>query len=64
MLMCSDPGYKLLEKLESDAALNSVVSAKEGLDDMRKLFSYLEVFGVLEKVCPSSHDQITQLTTV
>jgi hypothetical protein len=27
-----------------------VTSAKEGLSDMRKLFTYLEVFGVLDKV--------------
>ncbi|NXD32387.1 SYH protein, partial [Spelaeornis formosus] len=44
------PGWELLERLESDAALTGVTSAKEGLSDMRKLFTYLEVFGVLDKL--------------
>lgn len=44
------PGFELLEKLEADSALNGVASAKQGLEDMRKLFTYLEVFGVLPKV--------------
>lgn len=30
--------------------MTSIKSAKEGLDDMRKLFGYLEVFQVLDKV--------------
>jgi len=44
------PGWELLDKLESDSALTGIQSAKEGLADMRKLFEYLEVFGVLDKV--------------
>jgi histidyl-tRNA synthetase len=44
-------GYDLLSKLEADEKLTAVVSAKEGLVDMRKLFDYLEVFGVLDRVC-------------
>ena len=44
------PGYELLEKLEKDQALSGVKSAKEGLEDMRKLFEYLEIMGVLDKV--------------
>jgi histidyl-tRNA synthetase len=44
------PGYALLAELESDKELSSIKSAKEGLEDMRRLFEYLEVFGVLDKV--------------
>jgi histidyl-tRNA synthetase len=44
------PGWELLDKLESDSALTGIKSAREGLEDMRKLFGYLEVFGVLDKV--------------
>lgn len=40
----------MLAKLEGDEKLNKVVSAREGLIDMRKLFEYLEVLGVLNKV--------------
>ncbi|EIW66577.1 histidyl-tRNA synthetase [Tremella mesenterica] len=41
------PGFKLLEKLEADATLNSISSVRAGLKDMRLLFGYLEVYGVL-----------------
>jgi histidyl-tRNA synthetase len=41
-----------LEKLEGDAELNTVASAKAGLKDMRLLFEYLEVYGCLDKVRP------------
>ncbi|CAD6583373.1 MAG: Cytoplasmic and mitochondrial histidine tRNA synthetase [Tremellales sp. Tagirdzhanova-0007] len=44
------PAYDLLAKLEGDKRLSSVPSAKEGLADMRKLFEYLEVLGVLDKM--------------
>ena len=44
------PGPELLAKLESDPALMSIQSAKEGLHEMRILFEYLEIMGVLGKV--------------
>ena len=47
------PGPELLAKLDSDADLMSIKSAKEGLDDMRILFEYLEIMGVLQKVRPA-----------
>jgi histidyl-tRNA synthetase len=43
-------GFELLEKLEGDAELNTIASAKAGLKDMRLLFEYLEVYEVLDKV--------------
>lgn len=43
-------GFELLEKLESDAELGAIASAKAGLKDMRLLFEYLEVYGCLDKV--------------
>jgi histidyl-tRNA synthetase len=43
-------GFELLEKLEGDAELNSIASAKAGLKDMRLLFEYLQVYEVLDKV--------------
>jgi histidyl-tRNA synthetase len=39
-----------LEKLEGDAELNTIASAKAGLKDMRLLFEYLQVYDVLDKV--------------
>jgi hypothetical protein len=42
----------VLAKLEADAGLMSVPSAKAGLEDMRLLLEYLEVYGVLDKVSP------------
>lgn len=45
------PGWDVLKKLEDDEKLMGIESAKAGLADMRLLFEYLEVFGVLDKVC-------------
>ncbi|ORY24056.1 hypothetical protein BCR39DRAFT_547825 [Naematelia encephala] len=42
--------WDLLSKLEADSALMGVQSAKEGIADMRTLFEYLEVYGVLQKM--------------
>lgn len=42
----------MLAKLEADAGLMSVKSAKAGLEDMKLLFDYLEVYGALDKVSP------------
>lgn len=49
-LLRSGPGKEVLAKLEADAGLMSVPSAKAGLEDMRLLLEYLEVYGVLDKV--------------
>ncbi|RSH94705.1 Cytoplasmic and mitochondrial histidine tRNA synthetase [Saitozyma podzolica] len=44
------PGWDVLKKLEADEKLMGIESAKAGLADMRLLFEYLEVFGVLDKM--------------
>jgi len=41
---------ELLESLAADAVLSGNESAKKGLDDMKLLFEYLTVFGILDKV--------------
>jgi histidyl-tRNA synthetase len=43
-------GEELLSKLEKDATLSANADAKKGLEDMAKLFTYLKIFGVLDKV--------------
>ncbi|CAG8557058.1 3388_t:CDS:10 [Ambispora gerdemannii] len=43
-------GRELLEKLSIDQKLNSNQSAKMGLDDMKLLFDYLEIFKLLDKI--------------
>jgi histidyl-tRNA synthetase len=43
-------GQELLSKLEADPTLSANADAKKGLDDMAKLFTYLKIFGVLDKV--------------
>ena len=40
----------LLDKLTSDQVLNAVKDAKTGLEEMRLLLRYCELFGVLDKV--------------
>ena len=49
-LIALGPGFELLEKLEADKALSAVPSVKAGLEEMRKLFGYLEVLGCLDKM--------------
>ena len=43
--------FELLEKLMSDQRLTAVKSSVAGLEDMKLLLQYCELFGVLEKVC-------------
>ncbi|KAI9599464.1 histidyl-tRNA synthetase [Syncephalis fuscata] len=43
-------GRELLEKLRADAELSGNPKAKEGLDDMEILFSYLDIYDVLDKI--------------
>jgi histidyl-tRNA synthetase len=43
-------GEELLSKLKADATLSANADAKKGLDDMATLFTYLKIFGVLDKV--------------
>ncbi|KAJ7083367.1 hypothetical protein B0H15DRAFT_850754 [Mycena belliarum] len=43
-------GPSLLEQLEADAALMANANAKQGITDMGLLFSYLRVYGVLDKI--------------
>lgn len=66
----SGRGPELLAKLEADATMTGNKIAAEGLKDMKILFEYLEVFGVLEKVRPSrssllcqNSDSVTKLTS-
>ncbi|CAI8050358.1 Histidine--tRNA ligase [Geodia barretti] len=42
--------FELLEKLMSDMGLTAVASARAGLEDMKLLLHYCELFGVLDKV--------------
>ncbi|KAK4688401.1 histidyl-tRNA synthetase, partial [Tremellales sp. Uapishka_1] len=44
------PGLEILARLQGDAKLMSIPSAKAGLADMELLFSYLEIYGVLDKM--------------
>lgn len=43
-------GKELVEELSADTKLVSVENAKRGLEDMRLLLHYCELFGVLDKV--------------
>lgn len=49
---------ELLAKLQQDATLNSNASAKEGLQDMEKLFSYLKAFNIVPKVGPLTRARV------
>lgn len=41
---------ELLDQLCSDQVLTSVTDAREGLEEMKVLFQYCKLFGVLENV--------------
>ncbi|KAK4890585.1 Cytoplasmic and mitochondrial histidine tRNA synthetase [Elasticomyces elasticus] len=43
-------GRELLERLQADAKLSGNEAGKAGLEDMNKLFDYLETFEVLDKI--------------
>ena len=43
-------GRELLDVLKADAALMANPNAKAGVDEMSILFTYLEAYGVLDKV--------------
>ncbi|KAJ7638312.1 histidine-tRNA ligase [Roridomyces roridus] len=43
-------GPELLEQLVTDEVLTANASAKQGLDEMRLLFTYLRVYGVIDKI--------------
>ena len=43
--------FELLERLTSDQRLLAVASAVAGLEDMKLLLQYCDLFGVLDKVC-------------
>ena len=43
-------GIEMLEQLAQDPALVAVKDAKVGLDEMRVLLRFCELFGVLDKV--------------
>lgn len=43
-------GIDLLDQLSSDPTLIAVKDAKVGLDEMKLLLSYCELFGVLDRV--------------
>lgn len=46
--------FDLLDKLTSDPSLTAVKDAKVGLEEMRVLLRYCELFGVLDKVSMST----------
>lgn len=43
--------FELVEKLTSDPRLMAVKAAVSGLEDMKLLLQYCDLFGVLDKVC-------------
>jgi histidyl-tRNA synthetase len=43
-------GIDVLEKMEADEKLGNNKSGKAGIDDMKLLLRYCELFGVLDKV--------------
>lgn len=43
--------FDLVEKLTSDPRLMGVKAAVSGVEDMKLLLQYCELFGVLDKVC-------------
>ena len=43
-------GPELVAQLEEDAGLMKVPAARQGLEDMKLLLKYCELFGVLDKV--------------
>lgn len=43
-------GIEVLQKMEVDEKLGKNKSGKAGIDDMKLLFRYCELFGVVEKV--------------
>ena len=43
-------GVDLLEKLQQDEKLKGHAKAKEGLQDMKILFEYLQIFGVMHRI--------------
>jgi histidyl-tRNA synthetase len=48
--MLTTGGAELIEKLLQDAKLTASARAKQGLEEMKVLFSYLEVFAVTKHV--------------
>ena len=48
-------GFDLVEQLRSDQRLMAVQSAAAGLEDMRLLLQYCDLFGVLNNVCLYVH---------
>lgn len=43
-------GLEVLQKMEADKKLGSNKSGKAGIEDMKLLLRYCELFGVLDKV--------------
>ena len=43
-------GLEVLRKMEADEKLGKNKSGKAGIDDMKLLLNYCELFGVLDKV--------------
>jgi hypothetical protein len=44
-------GHQLIQKLLTDERLSKQKSAVEGLEDMKLLLRYCELYGILDKVC-------------
>lgn len=47
---------ELIDKLLEDEAMKAQKSAVEGLEDLRVLFKYLELYGITDKVHALSKD--------
>ena len=51
-------GMEMLEQLAADPALVAVPDAKVGLDEMRTLLKFCELFGALDKVRRSARKRV------
>lgn len=49
--VCFAGGSEILEQLLKDERLRQQKSAIEGLEEMKLLFRYCELYGALKKVC-------------
>ena len=48
--LCIAGGPELLERLRSDTLLIANARAKSGIEEMGTLFTYLDAYGVIDKV--------------
>lgn len=44
-------GIEVLSKIESDEKLGNNKNGKTGIEDMKLLLQYCQLFGIIDKVC-------------